>query len=53
MQQEDVTGSIEVGKYANLVILDQNLFEIPVQEISDTQFLTLLEGEEAYRSEDF
>ena len=54
MQQEDVTGSIEVGKYADLVVLDQNLFEIPVHEISDTQvLLTLLEGEEAYRNESF
>ena len=54
MQQEDVTGSIEVGKYADLVVLDQNLFEIPVQEISDTKvLLTLLEGEEVYRNEGF
>ncbi len=54
MQQEDATGSIEVGKYADLVVLDQNLFEIPVHEISDVQvLLTLLEGEEVYRNEDF
>ncbi len=54
MQQEDVIGSIEVGKYADLVVLDQNLFEIPVHEISDTQvLLTLLEGEEVYRNKDF
>ena len=52
MQQEDVTGSIEVGKYADLVVLDQNLFEIPVHEISDTKvLLTLLEGEVVYNSD--
>ena len=52
MQQEDVTGSIEVGKYADLIVLDQNLFEIPVHEISDTKvLLTLLEGEVVYNSD--
>lgn len=44
--QEDVTGSIEVGKYADLIVLDRNLFDINPTEISDTRvLLTLLEGE--------
>ena len=30
---EKETGSIEVGKKADLVVLDKNLFEIPVTEI--------------------
>jgi predicted amidohydrolase YtcJ len=39
------TGSIEVGKRADLVVLDRNLFEIPASEISDTKvLLTLFEG---------
>jgi hypothetical protein len=39
------TGSVEVGKLADLVVLDRNLFAIPPGEISDTQALvTLFEG---------
>ncbi len=39
------TGSLEVGKVANLAVLDRNLFEIPATEISDTKvLLTLFEG---------
>jgi predicted amidohydrolase YtcJ len=39
------SGSLEVGKVANLAVLDRNLFEIPVAELSDTQvLLTLFEG---------
>jgi predicted amidohydrolase YtcJ len=44
--QEDKTGSIEVGKYADLIVLDQNLFDVRPEAISDTQvLLTLLQGE--------
>lgn len=46
MHQEDRLGSIEVGKRADIVILDHNLFEIPVTQISETAvILTLLDGE--------
>jgi predicted amidohydrolase YtcJ len=39
------TGSIEVGKLADLAILDRNLFDIPPTEISDAKvLLTLFEG---------
>lgn len=47
--QEDVTGSIEVGKYADLIVLDRNLFDIPPGEISETRvLLTLLEGKSVH-----
>ncbi|MEH6551657.1 MAG: amidohydrolase [Pseudomonadales bacterium] len=40
------TGSIEVGKYADLVVLEQNLFDIEPAAISDAGLkATLLEGE--------
>jgi hypothetical protein len=46
-----MTGSVEVGKYADLIVIDRNLFEIPIQEISDARvLLTLLEGEVMYGS---
>lgn len=44
-RKEDTTGSIEVGKYADIVVIDQNLFEIEPEAISDTNaLLTLFEG---------
>ena len=43
MEQE--TGSIEVGKAADMVVLDRNLFAIDPREISETKaLLTLLDG---------
>lgn len=44
---EDKAGSIEVGKSADLIVLDRNLFEVaPKGNIHSTQVqLTLLEGE--------
>jgi len=50
MHQEDRTGSVEVGKYADLIVIDQNLFEIPAKNIHITKvLLTLLAGKEVYR----
>jgi len=44
------TGSIEVGKAADLIVLDRNLFEIPRHEIHQAKvLLTLLEGREVYK----
>lgn len=46
LYQEDVTGSIEVGKYADLVVLDRHLFSIPITEVGTVRVLqTWLEGE--------
>ena len=42
---EHETGSIEVGKYADLIVLTQNLFEVNELDISETKvMLTLFEG---------
>jgi len=44
-RDEKNTGSLEVGKLANLAVLDRNLFEIPATDISDAKvLLTLFEG---------
>jgi predicted amidohydrolase YtcJ len=51
MKNENKTGSIEVGKRADLVVLDHNLFEISPYEISDTRVeMTLLDGEIVFRN---
>ncbi len=43
------TGSIEVGKYADLIVLSQNLFEVPTERISDTTVVqTILGGKVVY-----
>lgn len=49
MRQEAVTGSIEVGKAADLVVLERNLFRIDPMRIHAVRVLmTLLEGEVVY-----
>jgi len=51
---DHITGSIEVGKYADLIVLDKNIFELPETEISEAKVLwTLLGGEEMYRHKDW
>ena len=52
--QEAETGSIEVGRAADLVVFDGNLFEIPAQNIHQVKvLLTLLEGKEVFRDSSF
>lgn len=48
--QEKNKGSIKIGKLADLVVLDKNLFKIPAKEILNTKVdLTILEGKIVYR----
>ena len=44
LHQDDVTGSIEVGKFADLIVLDRNVLEIPAEEIADTIVLQTIVG---------
>ena len=51
---DDVTGSIEVGKFADFVVLDQHLFDIDTEAISRTEvLLTVVGGSEVHRSPNF
>ena len=53
MHQEDKVGSIEVGKRADIVVLDTNLFEIPATQINEaTVRYTIFDGEIVYRQLD-
>ncbi|MGH8245453.1 MAG: amidohydrolase, partial [Gammaproteobacteria bacterium] len=50
---DDMTGTIQAGKRADLIVLDRNLFEVPPQEISDARvLLTLFDGTAVYGSLD-
>ena len=49
MHHEQARGSLEVGKDADLIVIDQNLFKIPVTKISETRVLmTMLGGKVVY-----
>jgi predicted amidohydrolase YtcJ len=48
--QEDSTGSITAGKWADLVVIDRDLITCPVGGIRETQVVqTFVAGEEVYR----
>jgi predicted amidohydrolase YtcJ len=52
--QETVAGSLEVGKAADFIILDRNLFEIPKPDIHKAKvLLTLLQGKPIYTDASF
>jgi len=51
-RMEDKIGSIEVGKYADLVILEKNLFDVSPREIADVRVLaTMLDGQYTYKKQ--
>lgn len=52
MRLENQTGSIEVGKRADLIVIDRNLFDIPVTEINEARvLLTIMDGKTVYRED--
>jgi len=54
LHQGDITGSIMVGKQADLVVLERNLFDIPTTQIEDVRvLLTLVDGEKVFRAAGF
>lgn len=53
MKLDDKQGSIEVGKRADLVVLNRNLFEIDPYEISDAYVtMTIFDGRTVYQRTD-
>ena len=48
--EDDLMGTIEAGKFADMVIIDRDIFECPENEIKDIQALnTYLAGRETYK----
>ena len=53
LHMEDRLGSIEPGKYADLVILEENLFEVDPAHIHEVKVCeTIIGGETVYKAED-
>lgn len=51
MELDEQQGSIEVGKRADLIVLDRNLFDIPAYEINEAKIeMTLFDGQVVYQS---
>lgn len=49
LRLDDQAGSLEVGKSADLVVLSDNLFDIPPEDISEVRVLrTVFQGETVY-----
>jgi predicted amidohydrolase YtcJ len=53
LRLEQRVGSIEVGKSADMVVLDRDPFQVQVSQIGGTQVqLTIFEGRDVYRRDD-
>ena len=53
MRQEAETGSIAVGKAADLVVLERDLFALPPDEVGEVRVVrTIVDGETVYRAPD-
>ncbi len=52
MRIGDTAGSIETGKSADMIVLDRDLFAIPVEDISDTRVnMTIFQGRIVYHAD--
>ncbi len=51
MHMDDVIGSIEAGKYADYVILEENILEIPAENIHNVKICeTVMDGRTTYKA---
>lgn len=52
LRQDKITGSLEVGKLADLVVIDRDILSIPAREIAKAKVMaTLLQGRPVYDPE--
>lgn len=51
LHQDDVTGSLQVGKFADVIVLDRNPLKISAEDIANVQVLeTVIGGKTVYES---
>ena len=51
LHEDDVTGSLELGKFADLIVLDRDPLKVPPEEIAKTQVLeTVVGGQVVYHA---
>jgi predicted amidohydrolase YtcJ len=51
MHKEELIGSLEVGKLADIVVLDRDYMTVPVDDIRDlNSVLTMVDGRIVYES---
>ena len=51
LRQEALTGSLEVGKLADMIVLDRNFFTIPEEDIANIKVLqTVVGGKIVYQA---
>jgi predicted amidohydrolase YtcJ len=54
LHQDEVTGSLETGKFADLIVLDRNVLEVPAEDIAGTRVLqTVVGGRVVYQADGF
>jgi hypothetical protein len=54
LHEDDATGSLEVGKFADLIVLDRNPLKVPAEEIAKTHVLeTVVGGKAVYKAPDW
>jgi predicted amidohydrolase YtcJ len=52
MRLNNETGSLEVGKHADMIVLDRNIFKVSVAEINEARVLqTFMDGKIVYNAE--
>jgi hypothetical protein len=44
LHEDDVTGSLETGKFADMIVLDRNLLSIPAEDIANAKVLETVVG---------
>lgn len=54
LNMEDYVGSLEEGKFADLIVIDRDITAVPPETIAETKVLmTMIGGKEVYRADSF